>query len=103
MWSKFLSRQLKVSRNHKNLFLMDLNELWPSEIPGQCNVSAKMVGPETCLASESKMADSQPPQPSEDSMPKHAEVEKVLQVNQVDQPFMRLQCIRNQKPASRFP
>ena len=67
---------------------MDLNELWPSEIPGQCNVSAKMVGPETCLASESKMADSQPPQPSEDSMPKHAEVEKVLQVNQVDQPFM---------------
>ena len=49
------------------------------------------------------MADSQPPQPSEDSMPKHAEVEKVLQVNQVDQPFMPIAMHRNQKPASRFP
>ena len=88
MWSKSLNRHLKVSRNHKNLFLMDLNELWPSEIPELCTVSAKMAGPDPCLASESKIASSQLPQPSEESTTKHVDVEKVHQVDQVEQSSM---------------
>ena len=46
MWSKTLNREINIDRNHKNLFLMDLNQLWLSEEPAQLTVPARS---ETCL------------------------------------------------------
>ena len=35
LWSKLLDRELVVERNHKNLLMMDLNQLWCSQSHGQ--------------------------------------------------------------------
>ena len=51
MWSKVLNKNLKVTINHKNLFLLDINQLWEDGTPdvnlatSQLCVQSDHVGP----------------------------------------------------------
>ena len=63
LWSKKLERHLKIHRNHKNLFLLDLNELWKSPSTAAQIQRSRPVPESTCYASEVKQApDSQGPE-----------------------------------------
>ena len=43
MWSKALQRNLVMERSTKNLFLMDLNQLWDSDVAGSTHDEASCV------------------------------------------------------------
>eukprot|EP00435_Cladocopium_sp_Y103_P043980 s225_g12.t1 len=53
MWSKLMNRHIRMTRNRKNLLLLDLDHLWPADSEHQVK-SVNMTEEPTCHASESK-------------------------------------------------
>ena len=52
LWSKRLGRYLKISKTPKNLYLLDINQLWDEDTPRDIAQRSSVIAGSTCFATD---------------------------------------------------